>query len=166
MKHPGQLNHALGRPGSGRVAVRVRQKSASTVLSGPRPKKSDGKDIVPDHPGIISTFFFGTMTHSQQPWQIPEFSCLGCWKHWHGYVPPLELNHTPAILFFLCFFFFFAPCVNSPNSSGCFSDTIFVVIISSYILATQSEFPFPSLVTNRAKKKKKAPPTEAKSKES
>ncbi|KAL7817455.1 hypothetical protein V8C44DRAFT_237005 [Trichoderma aethiopicum] len=94
----------LGRPGSGRVAVRVRRKSASTVLSGPRPKKSDGKDIVPDHPGIISTFFFGTMTHSQQPWQIPEFSSLGCWKHWHGYVPPLELNHTPAILFFLCFF--------------------------------------------------------------
>lgn len=89
------------------------------------------------------------MTHSQRSWQIPEFSSLGCWKHGHGYVPPLELNQTHAILPFLCFFL--CPCVISPNSSVCLSDTVFVVIISSYILATQSEFRFPSLVYQQSK---------------
>ncbi|KAL7817116.1 hypothetical protein V8C26DRAFT_77270 [Trichoderma gracile] len=78
------------------------------------------------------------MTHSQQSRQIPKFSSLGCWKHGHGYEPPLELNQTPAVILpFLCFFF--CPYVISPNSFGCLPDTLFVVIISSYILATQSE---------------------------
>lgn len=86
-------------------------KSASTAFPGPRPKESEGKDIIPDPLGIKSTFSFGTMTHCQQSWQIPEFSSLGCWKHWHGYVPPLELNQPPAILPFVCFFL--CPCVIS-----------------------------------------------------
>ncbi|ETR98355.1 hypothetical protein M419DRAFT_38618 [Trichoderma reesei RUT C-30] len=97
-------------------------KSASTAFPGPRPKESEGKDIIPDPLGIKSTFSFGTMTHCQQSWQIPEFSSLGCWKHWHG-----------------------------PNSSICLSDTVYIVIMSSYIPATQSELRFPSLDINRAK---------------